>query len=90
MAHRYQPLNHAETRLLRLLPGLVSDQLVCHLETVKLQIPCHIRYEALSYVWGSRGELQNIQVIPAPGSGPPSPAEDQVYYDATEYTFSRD
>jgi len=66
MAPLYQSLAHGQIRLLRLLPGSGSDPLACYLETVPLRVPCDIRYEALSYVWGDANEAHNIALTHPP------------------------
>lgn len=47
-----------QIRLLRLSPGCASDVLMCDLFTVSMEEPNE--YEALSYVWGSAGNVLPI------------------------------
>lgn len=47
----YRPLGAGQTRLLHLLPGLLSAPILCRIEEVYLEDA--LPYAALSYVWGS-------------------------------------
>lgn len=62
--YRYEPLNSDadEARLLTLLPGRKSEQVRVEIEIVSLTKGTELRYEALSYVWGSTDDLKFIMV----------------------------
>ena len=50
----YRPLKDDEIRLFRLLPGKRSDPVQGHLEHARMTNgSCSVRYEALSYCWGT-------------------------------------
>lgn len=60
--YQYTPLNKDEIRLISLLPGDFSDPIVAELRhkvLVDFESP---RYEALSYVWGSKDDPKDVHI----------------------------
>ena len=57
-------LGEREIRLLTILPGRTTDHIQCSLEVVSLN--SELKYQALSYVWGSEDNLKTIHVEDKP------------------------
>jgi hypothetical protein len=60
--YRYTPLQSDEIRLVELLPGEFDDPIVVELSHETLLGSESPKYEALSYVWGSRVDSQDMQI----------------------------
>ena len=61
----YEPLEHDDSfRLLRLLPGSITDPIRCSLETSRISRQ-HEKYLCLSYCWG---EIKNLRPILCQGT----------------------
>ena len=60
----YKPLNtkKEEIRIVHLLPGSSTDDLRLHIFHVPFSRAIELKYEALSYTWGSEEQLQPIHV----------------------------
>jgi hypothetical protein len=62
--YRYKPLNtrKQEIRILHLLPGSPTDDLRLHIFHIPFSEAKKLKYEALSYTWGSEENLQPIHI----------------------------
>jgi hypothetical protein len=62
--YQYLPINEEaqEIRLLILFPGKFTDDLRCMLQIVSFTQDAIPEFEALSYAWGSTGDLVNILI----------------------------
>ena len=71
-AYNYEPLpNERSIRLLRIKPGLFSDQITCSIVTASLD--WGTRFEALSYTWGDPQPAHAIQILEEQGAIPSQP-----------------
>lgn len=63
--YKYNPFDSANSkfRLVDLLPGSEGDELRCRIYTVRLLEKSYLRYEAVSYAWGSALKSARIKVL---------------------------
>lgn len=68
----YRPLNQStrEIRVIKIHPGLRDEVLVCTIQTVALNEPHRIPYEALSYCWGDPTRTKPVQILDADSEAP--------------------